>query len=282
MRSALGSIVMVTGFIVLSFGWICFRTLQLEEKMDDFGNCANCLALAMLGETDFLLSMCTDLAKSEYSSFYEGNPRLFSDGVLGHYGTVAYSQGLTIATFALILTLLSIFLVVKDGNGRHALPAKLFMFGFNWSLLCLVYILVLSAGSEETFPERGTCWVLNITLAKTEIDASVAKWIWISLVVYAGVILSCSALACCCNPQKLSNFFVTTGSCIAFPGFLGFSYFSSQLILWETKTLELWVLFGWNLIMLGAIAYWIPRIRNDEHAHASDVGSRVSVVSSPV
>lgn len=281
MKSALGSIVMVAFTLVCLYGWNCFRTFQIKNKMDNFDNCANCMALAMAGDTDFLLSMCKDLAINEYTSFLEDNQRFFSDGVLGANGIMNYEQGLGLLTVAFAFIVLGISFFVKDEDPRNTLSPKLFMFGFIWTLLCLAYILDLSAANEESFPEMGTCWVLSVSLAKKEMNASVTKWIWASLAVFAGVVLGCSALACRCDPQKnLSTFFVTAGLCIAIPGVFGLGYLLT--IVCEINTVEVWVLFAKNVIMLGATVFWTARIRNNETARASDVGVRVGMNGSYV
>jgi len=282
MKSALGSIVMVAFTLVCFYGWNCFRTFQIKEKMDNFDNCENCLALAMAGDTDFLLSMCKDLATKEYSSFLEENQRLFSDGVLGANGIMNYLEGLGLLTLALVFIVLGICFFVMDEDTSNTLSPKFFMFGFIWTLLCLVYNLDLSAANEEIFPGMGTCWVLSVPLEK-EMNASVTKSIWASLAVFAGVVLGCSGLLCCSlrNPQKnLSNFFVAAGLCIAIPGAVGLAYL--LIIVCEINTGEVWVLFAWNVIMLGATYFWTARIRNNETARASDVGIRVGVAGSYV
>merc|ERR1712079_940787 len=155
------------------------------------------------------------------------------------------------------------------------LTAKLFMFGFIFCLFCLAYNLDLNAATEETFPERGTCWVLSLPLAKKEMNASMTKWMWASLAIFAGVILGCSILACGCSPRKhLSNFFVNVGLCIAVPGVLVLAY--AFPIVLEINTKEVWVMFAWNLIMLGSTVFWTARIGSDE-TYTSDIGVRVDV-----
>lgn len=273
-------VVVVVVSIVGPLGLTYVRTFQVQEQLGTFDNCANCLNLAMEGDTNVLLSMCADLARNKYSSFYEDNEALFSDGLLGPQGTITYKQGLGILTFVFTFIVLGMISFVMAGNSKHTLPPKLFMYGFIWNLMCLVFILDLSGASEETFNEMGTCWVLNIDLVKKEMNSSLTRWMWASLAVFAGIMLGCSALACRCNPKKnLSAFFFTTGLFIFIPGFFGLCYLF--MIVWEINTLELWCLFAWNVIMIGATAFYTFRIRNDD-THASDVGVVVNYTAHAV
>jgi len=272
------SAICVTILSLILFVYISLRAFEVQTKIDDFSNCTNCLDLALTSDENFLLSMCADVAKDSdvYGQYYENNEQLFNDGVVGGYGTITYTEGLGFMAGALVFIIIGAGINIAYGDVNHTLPPKMFMFGFVWTFMCLVFVLDLKVAREETY-ETGTCWVLNVDPSKKKMHATVTNWLWTYLALLLVVVVLLSALAVRCDQKKrISRFFVTAGLFVFIPGFLGMCYL--LLVVIDVNSYETWVLFALCVIMLSATTYMTARIKNDE-THAVDIGQRVDGVS---